>query len=91
MKLPKAKCRSCGAPILWARMEGSGKAIPLDESPAKDGNLWASQKPGPKGIELTARAAPKPGSEKSPVDAERRRWRSHFASCPNASQHRGRS
>lgn len=32
------RCRSCGAPILWARTTKS-KSIPLDADPCEDGNL----------------------------------------------------
>ena len=88
-KLPTGRCRSCGAPILWARMKNTGRAIPLDEKPTPDGNLWASQKTGPKGIELVVHFAPDKNAPRQDVlDRERRRWVSHFATCPNATKHR---
>jgi hypothetical protein len=30
-----AKCRSCGAPIVWVVMRPSGKRMPLDAKPEK--------------------------------------------------------
>jgi hypothetical protein len=33
-----ARCRSCGAPILWRTTTG-GKPIPVDAEPTTDGNL----------------------------------------------------
>lgn len=32
-------CRSCGAPIRWARTVGAGKSMPLDAEPSADGNV----------------------------------------------------
>jgi hypothetical protein len=32
-------CRSCKAPIRWARMIGSGKPNPLDVDPSDQGNV----------------------------------------------------
>jgi hypothetical protein len=32
------RCRSCQAPILWARTT-RGKSVPLDAEPCADGNL----------------------------------------------------
>lgn len=33
-----AKCRSCGAAIIWA-VTGNGKKMPVDAKPTTDGNL----------------------------------------------------
>lgn len=30
-----ATCSSCGAPIVWATIDGSGKACPFDAAPVK--------------------------------------------------------
>ena len=86
----KAKCRSCAAEIYWARMISSGKAIPLDVEPRKDGNLWCSQRQTSTGIELVA--VPAQALDDPRLDSfnrDRRRWVSHFATCPNATKHRG--
>jgi hypothetical protein len=71
------RCRSCGAPILWA-LTDRGKRIPLDELPL------AAIPPGSfvvsgTGDELRA-------STVAPVPL----YRSHFATCPNADEHRRR-
>lgn len=69
-----SSCRSCGAPIEWARTP-KGKRIPLDVEPRPDGNLAfvAGELVNAAGL---------------PPEVERRV--SHFATCPNAAQHRRR-
>ncbi len=70
------RCRSCGAPVVWAYHERTGKPAPLvpDESgrwvvyPAGDAHPW----PG-RSIYRLAWAG-----------EEERRWSNHFADCPNA-------
>jgi hypothetical protein len=65
-------CRSCGAPIIWVLTE-AGKRMPLDAKPEK---RWTIDP-------LALRLNP---------DAPRARLGdthvSHFATCPNAAQHR---
>lgn len=66
-------CRSCGAPVRWVKTEHA-KAMPLDEEPTSDGNIVIEQ-----GI---ARVV-------GPLFADGRPLhKSHFATCPNAAQHR---
>lgn len=65
-------CRSCGAPILWARTV-QGKAIPLDAQRSERGN-----------IELRGGTAHYVTPD---INAELR-YISHFATCPQADQHR---
>jgi hypothetical protein len=74
-----ARCRSCGAPILWAVTEASGKRIPLDaeeDGAAKevpDGNLLiVDTRAGTPVVRVTAVG----------------QHLSHFATCPQASTHR---
>lgn len=69
------KCRSCGAPVLWVVMAPSGKWNPLDEAPRADGNV----------IEEGGRARIATAEDQGSV-----RYASHFATCPNAGQHRRR-
>jgi hypothetical protein len=75
-----AQCRSCGAPIIWAKTQG-GKNIPLDAEPGMNGNILLSN-----GIAIYC----------DPIDpdfydglsGENQRYVSHFATCPNAEKHR---
>lgn len=55
-------CRSCGAPIVWIRLE-SGRSAPCDPKPV---------------VIHTASGVTLSG------------YGSHFATCPNATQHRKR-
>ena len=73
-------CRTCGAPILWAKTE-RGKNIPLDPEPCDDGNLAVSSVPGG----LLARAV---GANSPALLAGLPRHVSHFVTCPQADQHR---
>ena len=73
--LKLASCRSCGAEILWVKME-SGKNMPVDADPVDDGNLLVDWNA------LLAHVIPK-GADYSGL-----RFKSHFSTCPNAKQHR---
>ena len=73
-------CRSCNAAIEWL-VTTAGKSIPVDVEPTADGNLVVNgagevQALGP--LELLALP---PGTV---------RRTSHFATCPDAEQWRGR-
>jgi hypothetical protein len=65
-------CRSCQAPIRWAPSARTGKPMPLDAAPHPAGTFV---------ITATGVAAYSPGSPEP-------RYRSHFANCPHAGQHR---
>jgi hypothetical protein len=67
-------CRSCGAPIEWRRTV-NGKAMPIDAVPTPSGNLVID---GHK-----VRAA----TEDEKV-VPHLLYTSHFATCPDARQHR---
>ena len=69
------ECRSCGAPIRWARTE-KGKRIPLDVEPV--GNL-------PRGA-FTLAVEGDDLLAKSVFPASY--YVSHFATCPCADEHR---
>ncbi len=71
-------CRSCGAPILWARTKGKDKPIPLDPAPTLDGNVYLLS-------DGTAVYVPGPATN----DA-RLRYISHFATCPDRDRWRKR-
>lgn len=67
-------CNSCGAEIQWLAT-CNGKSIPLDVTPAEDGNLVI--------VDGVARVIKKGQDPQFKV-----RWKSHFATCPNAARHR---
>lgn len=68
-------CSTCGAPITWARTEKGDKSIPLDPAPAANGNLVL----GDGGVRAHLPLF-------DPPDIPR--YVSHFATCPDADQHR---
>jgi hypothetical protein len=69
-----ATCRSCGASIRWERT-ANDKPIPLDPEPVADGNL---------ALRDDGRVYSLPPSDLDSVP----RYVTHFATCPNASEHR---
>jgi len=74
---PTAKCRSCKAPVYWA-VTGTGGAMPVNVEPSPDGNLslrWNGRRILAVYVDANF-AGP--------------RRKSHFASCPNAAEHRRR-
>lgn len=68
-------CKSCGAPIVWAKTEND-KNMPLDAATVTEGQRYAYYN-GASGQAYCVRVT---GDE--PGHA------SHFASCPKASAHR---
>jgi hypothetical protein len=75
-------CRSCGAAIRWA-VAVNGKRMPVDDQPMPDGNLILSD-PTPGAYAPTV-AYVDPGAL---LLDDPPRFVSHFATCPNADQHR---
>lgn len=67
-----ATCRTCGAPIVWI-VTPAGKAHPVDAKPEK---RWIVQN------EITD--GPTAGLSGTLVDT----YVSHFATCPQAAEHR---
>ena len=73
-------CRSCDAAIRWAVSDASGKRMPIDAEPVPAGNLAVRLDEGV----LRARSAPADAK----LSAGEKRGVSHFATCPDADQHR---
>lgn len=71
-------CRSCGAAIRWERTV-AGKPIPLDPEPRDDGNL---------GIRDDGRVYSLGTPGQGALDLGVPRFVTHFATCPNADEHR---
>lgn len=74
-------CRSCRAPILWVGTE-RGKAMPLDAEPYQGDD--------PRGLFVIRTAGGKVIGVAVPPDAfpGEPLYRSHFATCPDAAEHR---
>ena len=71
-------CRSCGAEIIWAQTD-SGKAMPMDAEPVLPPGLFILVRGGSL---LFARSL---ASSHAQVPSL---YQSHFATCPNADEHR---
>lgn len=83
-------CASCKAKVKWVVVKKSGKRMPIDPEPVDGGNVEVvgSRVDGDFGrcelvIVHPKGSLPMPGMGKD-------RFRSHFASCPNADHHRRR-
>lgn len=72
----QSKCRSCDAPIIWAKTT-QDKNIPLDAEPSGAGNITLV--PGGR-AHVHSRDELFPQGETLYV--------SHFVTCPNANEHR---
>lgn len=76
-----AKCRACGAPLLWA-LTVSGKKIPLDPEPYEgtDPRGLFVLRPGPRGEDVAhVDMGTFPGEP---------RYRSHWATCTDPDRFR---
>ena len=72
-----ARCKSRGAAITWVKTT-HGKSMPLDLKPAPTGNVW---------LDIMGLAnVLAPGEDPPPGTGMR--YMPHWATCPNASQHR---
>lgn len=67
-----ARCRSCGALIVWAKSAKTGKPMPLDHDRVTSGVRFQADAQGIARL----RAGVEPGHA------------SHFATCPDAARHR---
>jgi hypothetical protein len=74
--MSNGKCRSCGKPVLWVEMLGSGKKNPLDPEPTDKGNVV---------LVGEGKAEMVRGTDKSPGELL---YLSHFATCTQAAKHR---
>lgn len=77
----RSTCRSCRAPIIWVRTERS--RMPLDATPADESvhaGFVLRDMGSPEGpLAISATRAMLPGETI---------YTSHFATCPNAAEHR---
>jgi len=94
-------CRSCGAPILWARST-RGRMVPLDREPVADGTIILGADDvafvlGPAGYHshfatgTIILGADDVAFVLGPADepiAGTPRYHSHFATCPDADKYR---
>lgn len=72
-----SRCSSCQAPIVWA-ITDSGRRMPVDAQPHEDGTVVLTYETS----FVAARVDPTYTGPKH---------LSHFATCPNAGQHRRRT
>lgn len=73
-----AKCRTCERPIIWTRTV-NGKWMPVDAEPVENGNLI---------LLVPVDGTPQSLVSKEGANVGFLHYRSHFVSCPQASEHR---
>lgn len=79
-------CKSCEAPIRWAVFEDKPGAFPLDPFPTVDGNISVVDwRPA---TNTRAIATPVCAIKPGPRAVTSYRYTSHFATCPDANEHR---
>lgn len=71
------ECQACGASVWMLRHFRTGKTAPIDTEAAADGNVVLVT---PEVYRVTTKAEPAPAGE--PL------YKSHFATCPEASRFR---
>ena len=72
-----AQCRSCGAEIIWIH-SASGNLMPLDAVPVEDGNMCI----------VDGKAHSISSDLFEPMLPQGPRYKSHFATCPQAQKWR---
>jgi hypothetical protein len=93
------RCRSCHAEI-WFGLTAKGKRMPIDPQPCEEGNVildvveraltTLATMDDPAARALTERQPPPVRTlhKGEAIDPDVPRYRSHFATCPNAERHR---
>jgi hypothetical protein len=74
-------CRSCKAKIVWAETL-KGRRMPLDPKPVADGNVEVKERGRALPLAIVMTNVPTGGAL---------RFKSHFATCPQASKWRSQS
>jgi len=74
-----AQCKSCGARIIWT-LTMKGKRMPVDADPVENGNIALVE-----GENVVTSTVVEPARVPGVL-----LYVSHFATCPNAAQHRKR-
>lgn len=77
-----SKCRSCGAEVFWVVWRESGKRMPVDAQISPTGDLALTLSGGPYGTLWVD------GYRAEEHGLTRRRYTSHFGTCPGAASHR---
>lgn len=77
---PTVPCSTCRSPIYWGTTDNL-KRIPIDPAPAKGGNIYVV--PGESVVVLKKGDAERVEAERGVI-----LHKSHFATCPQAKQHR---
>ena len=78
-----SRCKSCTAEVFWART-ASGKLIPIDADPVEGGNVHIVTRRAdgtPATVRVAIQDEPHPGYDT---------YVSHFATCPDAREHRSK-
>ena len=81
-----AKCRSCGAEIIWIRT-ASGKSMPCDAAGISYSEVLHPCVDGNEVLTLVTKAGTIVRTEFDP-GGDKIGYISHFATCPNANMHR---
>jgi hypothetical protein len=75
-------CRSCHARVIWLTIRPGGRRMPIDVDPVPDGNIIADLA---QAVGVVVPAGALTFLDDTPDEA---RYRSHFASCPQAAEWR---
>ena len=82
--MPMAKCKSCGAKILWVKSFSSHKMMPIDAEATKEGNIALVEREGEETVFHVISGSSLLKSQRE----GKRLHTSHFATCPDAKRHR---
>jgi hypothetical protein len=78
-------CRSCDAPIIWIVTKPGNRSMPIDPEPQPDGTILVDFDKGV-GVVLSKGAIASIATDLAATNEPL--YRSHFATCPQAQEHR---
>ena len=80
-------CKSCRAIVVWS-VTLAGKRMPLDHAPSPDGRFFVFVPDDPREPLQCANVSERSERAEEARYTDRPRYTSHFATCPNAEEHR---
>jgi hypothetical protein len=84
--LERTSCRTCKAPVIWSQTAKKREPMPVDAEPVADGNVVLEKRWDKKQKEFYTAAV----TYEPLIHAGQARYRSHFATCPDAAKWRKR-
>lgn len=78
------RCKTCGAPVVWAANESTGRLAPIDAAPDSNGpvlllpQVYVPGQPSRRAYRVLTKA-----QRERPLEVGERRYTNHWQTCPD--------